>query len=205
MSERRDRFHGSHPWAESKLAPKASPPKVYSPVDLNAFKKGMRQLSAAVTVVTTGLDAQRRAGLTATAVCSVSAEPPLLLACINRQGAAYARILEWGNFCVNVLSHDQIGIAKRFAGLEGGPHPERFEHAQWETLATGAPVLAGCLANFDCRVHQEIASGTHSIFIGAIAAISVNKGQEPLAFLNGQYLKLETGRRIADATLWDWS
>lgn len=201
----RDRLHGSHPWSETPQAVPSLPTTIYSQVDESAFKKGMRQLSAAVTVVTTGVDSQRRAGLTATAVCSVSAEPPQLLVCVNRSGETSARIREWGNFCVNVLSHGQIRVAKRFASLEGGTHEERFEEAQWSQLATGAPVLAGCLANFDCRVQQEIESGTHSIFIGHIAALSVNRGLEPLAFLDGQFLSIETGRRVANAALWDWS
>lgn len=205
MSGRRDGVHGSHPWTGTEHAAPATRPKVYSRVDAEAFKKGMRQLSAAVTVVTTGTDLEHRAGLTATAVCSVSAEPPHLLVCINRLGEGHARIREWRNFCVNVLSHGQIRIAKRFAGMEGGAHPERFAQGEWGSLTTGAPVLAGCLANFDCRLQQEIESGTHSIFIGEIVAISVHKGLEPLAFLDGQFLTIETGRRVADARLWDWS
>jgi len=165
----------------------------------------MRQLSAAVTVVTTGTDTQHRAGLTATAVCSVSANPPQLLVCVNRRGEGYARIREWRNFCVNVLCHAQIGIARRFAGMERGTHPERFVQGKWGTLATGAPVLADCLANFDCRLQQEVESGTHSIFIGEIVAICVHKGKEPLAFLDGQFLAIQTGRRVIDAASWDWS
>jgi flavin reductase (DIM6/NTAB) family NADH-FMN oxidoreductase RutF len=205
MPTRRDELHGSHPWSASERSAPATRPKVYTKVDAEALKKGMRQLSAAVTIVTTGTDPEQRAGLTATAVCSVSAEPPQLLVCINQRGAAHARIREWRNFCVNVLAHGQIGIAKRFAGMEGGAHPERFAHGEWGSLTTGAPVLAGCLANFDCRLQQEIESGTHSIFIGQIAALSVNRGLEPLAFLDGQFLSIATGRRMPNAALWDWS
>ena len=198
----------SHFWSGNERGTPAAQPKVYSLVDEEAFRKGMRQLSAAVTIVTTGTDAQHRAGLTATAVCSVSANPPQLLLCVNRQGEGHARILEWRNFCVNVLCHSQIDIAKRFAGMERGSHPERFAQGEWGILTTGAPALAGCLANFDCRLQQQIESGTHSIFIGEIVAISVQGGQDPLAFLDGQYITIQTPRRVIGAYLdivWDWS
>jgi flavin reductase (DIM6/NTAB) family NADH-FMN oxidoreductase RutF len=205
MSANHERLQESHFWSGNERKASATLPKIYSQVDEEAFRKGMRQLSAAVTIVTTGTDAQHRAGLTATAVCSVSANPPQLLVCVKRRGEGHARIREWSNFCVNVLCHAQIGIAKRFAGMERGAHPERFAQGEWGTLTTGAPVLAGCLANFDCRLQQEVESGTHSIFIGEIVAISVHRGQEPLAFLDGQFLAIQTGRRVIDATSWDWS
>ena len=123
MSVNRNELPESQPRSGNEPDASATPDKVYSLVNAEAFRKGMRQLSAAVTVVTTGIDAQRRAGMTATAVCSVSAEPPQLLVCVNRRGEGHARIREWRNFCVNVLCHAQIGIAKRFAGMERGAHP----------------------------------------------------------------------------------
>ena len=205
MSEHREGIQESHLSFGDERGASTTRPKTYSPVDEEAFRTGMRQLSAAVTIVTTGTDAKHRAGLTATAVCSVSAVPPQLLVCVNRRGEGHTRIREWRNFCINVLCHAQIGMAKRFAGKDRGAHPDRFAQGEWGTLATGAPVLAGCLANFDCRLQQEVESGTHSIFIGEIVAISVHRGKEPLAFLDGQFLAIQTGRRVIDATSWDWS
>jgi flavin reductase (DIM6/NTAB) family NADH-FMN oxidoreductase RutF len=131
-----------------------------------------------------------------------------LLVCVNRRGEGHARIREWRNFCVNVLCHAQIGIAKRFAGMDRGAHPERFAQGEWGTLATGAPVLAGCLASFDCQLQREVETGTHSIFIGEIVAIRIHGGQEPLAFLDGQFLAIQTPRQTIEASLEidrDWS
>src|SRR4051812_22496366 len=156
----------------------------------------MRQLSSAVTIVTTGISPEQRAGLTATAVCPVSANPPQLLVCVNQRGTGHARILEWGNFCVNVLGHSQIDIAKGFAGMESDIYQQRFAKGEWKKLATGAPALAGCLANFDCVLDQQVKSGTHSIFIGAVVAISVQGGQDPLGFLDGQFLTIHTPKRV---------
>jgi len=181
--------------------------KTHSGVDEETFKLAMRQLSAAVSIVTTGTNTENRTGLTATAICSVSAEPPQILVCVNRRATANEQIRICRNFCVNVLSHSQIGIAKHFAGMEGGTQQERFAKAKWNTLETGAPALAGCLVNLDCRLQQEIQSGTHSIFIGEIVAIEVNRGQEPLAFLDGQFLAIQKPRKSVEVPLeldWDW-
>jgi flavin reductase (DIM6/NTAB) family NADH-FMN oxidoreductase RutF len=194
----------SERWSGPALFATAAGPKVYATVDAKAFRRGMRQLSAAVTVVTTGADTSRRAGLTATAICSVSAEPPQLLVCVNRRGEAHARIREWRNFCVNVLCHGQVDIARRFAGMEGA-QVDRFTDGEWSTLATGAPVLAGCIANFDCELRQEVEAGTHSVFIGEVVALSVNRGRHPLAYVDGQFLPIQTVLRQVNATTWDWS
>ena len=94
MSAHRKEPQESHFWSGNEHGASATRPKIYSPVDEEAFRMGMRQLSAAVTIVTTGTDAQHRAGLTATAVCSVSADPPQLLVCVNRRGEGHTRILE---------------------------------------------------------------------------------------------------------------
>ena len=166
----------------------------------------MRQLSAAVTVVTTGTSAEDRAGLTATAVCSVCAEPPQLLVCVNRSSEAGAIVRRLGFFCVNVLSHEQIHIAKRFSGMDGSPRAERFALGAWGTLQSGAPALEECLANFDCVIEQYIEAGTHVILIGRIVSIAVNTGLEPLAFVDGQFLALARGASaMPDAAMWDWS
>ncbi len=196
-------LHASHPWA-SNSAPRDREAKIYQTVDAESFKKGMRQLASAVSVITTSDGSGARAGFTATALCSVSAEPPQLLVCVNQQISTCAKIHAWRSFCVNVLSSAQMPIARRFAGQAIAPG-ERFDAGDWSTLVTGAPVLKGCPVNFDCTVAQELPAGTHMIFIGGIAAVSVISGLEPLAFMDGQYLNVGATKRGHDAELWDWS
>ena len=176
-------------------------------VDEETFKLAMRQLPAAVSIVTTGTDAMHRAGLTATAVCSVSATPPQILVCVNQQANANAQIRAFANFCVNVLSDNQIPIAKQFAGMEGGTQEERFSQAKWRTLETGAPALEGSLLSLDCRLREEVRSGTHSIFIGEIVAIALNPERQALAFRDGQFLSIHRPRKSQSPPVeldWDW-
>ena len=87
-------------------------------VDATAFKRGMRHLAASVTLITTR-HRDLRGGLTATAVCSVSAEPPQILVCVNKTASAHDPIGEAGFFCVNILAPDHRKIAERFAGMDG--------------------------------------------------------------------------------------
>lgn len=196
-------LHENHPWAGTP-APRGTQAKVYRSVDAASFKKGMRQLASGVSIVTTGDGATGRAGFTATAVCSVSAEPPQLLVCVNANSSTHSKIREWKNFCVNVLSSAQVPVARHFAGASAAA-ANRFGMGDWATLETGAPVLKGCPVNFDCTLAQEVQAGTHTIFIGNVAAVSVISGLEPLAFVDGQYLNIVTNKRGPDADLWDWS
>jgi flavin reductase (DIM6/NTAB) family NADH-FMN oxidoreductase RutF len=150
------------------------------------FIQGMRQLASGVTLITT-VHEGRRAGLTATAVCSVSAEPPQLLACVNRRSETHRVIDLSGVFAINVLASDQQRLARIFAGATDVFGDSRFEQAGWTELTTGAPVLSSCLATFDCRVVESVAAATHSIFIGQVEAIALEPDLDPLVYVEGDY------------------
>jgi len=156
------------------------------------FKKGMRELAAAVNVITVAHNGERN-GLTATAACSVSAEPPQLLICVNTEAGGHELIQESGKFALNILARDQEDVAMRFAGMDGAERSERFGLGSWSELVTGAPCLDGALVNFDCEVAEQISTGTHSIFIGHIVGSRTgdNNGA-PLLYGDGQFTGLAT-------------
>src|SRR3954465_15006074 len=112
------------------------------------FKTVMRQVVSSVAIVTARAGKVRN-GLTATAVCSVSAEPPTMLICVNRRATAESIIAESGAFAINFLTQDQHRIARLFSTSKLRAE-ERFAEGQWESLVTGAPVLDGAVAAFDC-------------------------------------------------------
>src|SRR3954453_3420100 len=106
-------------------------------IDAAAFKKGMRHLAASVTLITTR-HRGHRGGLTATAVCSVSAAPPQILVCVNKSASAHDPIGHAGFFCVNILSPEHRKIAERFAGMDGVEGDGRVNHmGDWATLTSG--------------------------------------------------------------------
>lgn len=155
-------------------------------IDATSYKAGMRQLTAGVTLVTTlGADS-RRSGLTATAVCSVSAEPPILLVCVNRHSGSYAAIRDAKRFAVNVLAAADVDLSNRFASATAGE--ERFLHGKWDQLTTGAPTLANALAVFDCELLEVKDMGSHGVFFGQVVDVRVlTDDLPPLLYGEGNY------------------
>ena len=153
-------------------------------VDSDDFREGMRQLAAGVTIVTTSIGAQRN-GLTATAVCSLSAAPPMLLACVNREAGAHDPTLQSRVFCVNVLGERHLDLAAQFAS--SSRLGERFTSGNWGTLATGAPVLMDALASFDCLLGQTLRAETHTVLTGRVQAVRTDSAQAPLLYSRGAF------------------
>lgn len=155
-------------------------------VHTDAFIAAMRQLAAGVALVTT-TDGDRRLGLTATAVCSVSAEPPQILVCVNRGAEAHDPLLSSGIFAVSLLGSAHRELADRFAGRDGVIGQDRFLRGRWGILHTGAPVLEDGLAAFDCRVVDHLTAGTHSVLIGKVEAVRLGEGAAPMVYHDGDY------------------
>lgn len=153
------------------------------------FRTGMRRLTGGVTIITS-LDTQgRRCGLTATAVCSLSTEPPSLIACVNRSSSVAAVVEGARVFAVNVLSQEQQDVAEVFAGRSGLTREDRFAAGDWTAHATGAPVLEGTSVSFECELAEFREFGTHLILIGRVAATHCTKESEvPLLYGNGAFL-----------------
>ena len=158
-----------------------------SRVDAGQFKLGMRTLAGAVNIVTS-TQGGRRYGMTATAVCSASAEPPTVLACINRLATTHGAVAKSKVFCVNVLRVEDWELSTAFSGGQSGD--ARFRTRNWTRLATGAPVLIDALVSFDCRVVKKLVHGTHSIFLGQVEQILLGQKGKPLLYSDGQYAKL---------------
>lgn len=156
-------------------------------VSADDHRYGMRHFAMGVTIITSS-DGSDRAGLTATAVCSVTANPPRLVIFVNKNVAASDIVMRSGALCVNVLAGDQEPIAKVFAGMIEGVHGDaRFGHGQWQTLVTGAPTLEGALANFDCRVVKVFDESTHQAFLCEVLATRERNDGEALIYLNGAF------------------
>lgn len=140
-------------------------------VSCQEFRDAMARLGAAVNVVTTDGSAGR-AGFTASAVCSVTDDPPTLLVCLNRASRGNALFKANGVLCVNTLASGQTALSDAFAGKGGLDTDGRFALAQWSRLATGAPVLdEAAIVAFDCRIAEVVEKGTHSVLFAEIQAI----------------------------------
>lgn len=150
--------------------------------DAATFRHAMRRVPTGVTVVTSLKDGEPR-GITVNAFASVSLEPPSLSICINREARSYLYISTSRIFCVNVLAGDQRGLAEHFSGRV---RERQFAEIGYAVDATGAPVIDGCIAHFDCEVAQEYHFGSHSILIGHVLSCSARPGS-PLGYFNGGF------------------
>jgi flavin reductase (DIM6/NTAB) family NADH-FMN oxidoreductase RutF len=147
-----------------------------------AFKAAMRRFATGVAVVTTTHD-ERIHGFTANAFASVSAEPPMVLICVNRNARAHPLISTSQRFCVNILALEQQALAEQFAG---GEPQTRFDGVAYRLGPSGSPVLAGTLAYVDCTLGEELTAGTHTIFLGNVIEAGERSGA-PLGYYDRHY------------------
>jgi flavin reductase len=155
-------------------------------VDPGRFKEAMSRIAAAVHIVTTDGPAGL-GGITATSVSSITVEPPMMLFCINKTSASYARMIENGVFCINALAPSHEALSNVFAGRTEERLDQRFESGEWRKLATGAPCLAGAVAAFDCRLVETKEVATHVIMIGVVEAVDFGAEGEALAYVHRRY------------------
>ena len=152
--------------------------------DLNdGFRSAMRRVASTVNVITICAEGQP-IGMTATAMSSLSLDPPSLLICINQAATMHKSMEDVSHFCVNVLHRDQEGIARMFADRR--QHALRFA-AGWDTDCARPPRLLDAQAALLCRRTDHHRFGTHSIFIGVVEAVTLREDVSPLVYLNGEY------------------
>lgn len=157
-----------------------------SEISTDQFKQVMRRFAASVNVITSSNGAFKN-GMTATAVCSVSAEPPTALIIVNKSNRSHPIIAETKAFAVNVLSAEQREVATHFASR----HPDPFAQVPHTIGRTGCPIIEGSDAHIECTVMDQLDVGTHTIFVGRIVATGSSNG-EPLLYHEGRYVGLGT-------------
>ncbi|MCI5076061.1 flavin reductase family protein [Oricola sp.] len=144
-------------------------------IDPADFRSAMARFPGAVTIVTARTGGERR-GITATAVCSVTAEPPSILVCLNRKTGTCAAVAETGRFNVNLLAGDGGEVAMRFAGQGGVTGEDKFAAGNWGEDGRGLPILHDSVVSLSCYVTEQMEAGSHVVFIGAITAIETGEG-----------------------------
>lgn len=154
-------------------------------VSQDEFRSALSRFASGVTVVTTKDISGALHGLTVSAFCSVSLDPPLVLICVEREAASHDVFAQSGIFVVNILNSLQADLSERFASQV----PDRFTGVEFTLSLDGIPLLANCLANLECRVKAEAGGGDHSIFVGEVEKVTVGTG-DPLVYCRGDYRRL---------------
>jgi flavin reductase (DIM6/NTAB) family NADH-FMN oxidoreductase RutF len=150
------------------------------------FRRILGHLTAGVTVVTATEPDGTMRGLTASAVCPVSLDPPLILVCVSRSARTHDCIDRAGAFAVSILDEETEAVARQFA--EDAPDG-KFDGLAHRTEATGAPVLEDALAWVDCRLWAGYDGGDHTIFVGRVEAGDATEGG-PLVHYRGGFARL---------------
>ncbi|MGH7539909.1 MAG: flavin reductase family protein, partial [Gemmatimonadota bacterium] len=122
------------------------------------FRAALSRLAGGVVIVTTRGAGGEPRGMTATAVCSVSLEPPLVMACLNQAAATHGAVARSGVFALNVLPAAAEPLARRFSASI----PDKFAELSMTRSHTGAPILEGALAYCECAVVRSVPAGTHT-------------------------------------------
>ena len=159
-------------------------------VSRTEFRNAMARVCAPVSVITTrGLAG--RGGFTATAMCSVTDEPPTLLTCMNASSAQAETFVENGRFCVNVLTDEHKDLAGLFAGGEKDMDA-RYKSADWVDLRSGNQALKDAIVSFDCRLSDCHRVGTHNILIGEIIEIRNRPDGHALLYFDRNFVHVPT-------------
>jgi flavin reductase (DIM6/NTAB) family NADH-FMN oxidoreductase RutF len=155
------------------------------PVSKDDFRIALSRFVSGVTVVTVLDSDSQPAGITVSAFSSVSLDPPLVLACIDKRASVHAHLTEGSHFAINILAQDQEHLSRRFASKD----QDRFGGAGYREGACGAPLLEGALAHIECRVVHAYPGGDHTIVVGEVESMNVTD-HKPLAYYRGGYAQL---------------
>jgi flavin reductase (DIM6/NTAB) family NADH-FMN oxidoreductase RutF len=151
------------------------------------FRDVIGHFASGVTVITAMHDDEPK-GTTASAVSSLSLEPPMVLICLNKTSSTATAVAEAGHFAVNILGEDQAEEAMRFA--KPARAGDKFAGVSVKLGDCGEPLLADALATLECRVVEQVTGGTHLVFLSQVERASARAGA-PLAYFRGQFGRLE--------------
>jgi flavin reductase (DIM6/NTAB) family NADH-FMN oxidoreductase RutF len=176
------RAHCERALASESPAPGERPGKGDRAAPADVFRDVIGRFATGVAVITAvreGVDY----GMTASAVASLSMEPPMLLVCLNRESVTHGVVEHAGAFGVNVLGLDQAEAARRFAGTD---RAGKFGDLEMHHGPLGSPLLSGALARLECDVAETVTGGTHTVFLGTVRHAEADEG-DPLTYFRGRF------------------
>lgn len=155
-------------------------------IDADAFRSALGRFASGVTVVTTCASDGTDQGMTASAFCSVSLEPPFILVCVEKIATMHDALVSCSHFAVNVLTEKQEQLARHFAEVEGN----RFEGVGFTRGAHSVPLIDDALATLECRRAAIHPGGDHTIVVGEVQSASW-RDDKPLLYYRGGYAGIE--------------
>lgn len=152
------------------------------PISSADFRSALSRFASGVTVVTTKDETGKLFGITVSAFCSVSLDPPLVLICIEKTTGSHHAFEQSGRFTVNILSSNEASVSDHFASLI----EDKFAGIDHAVDEHGVPILQGSLATLQCSLFKSLDGGDHSIFLGEVEHVIV-RDADPLVYFRGTY------------------
>lgn len=156
------------------------------PIDDARFKLAMSHFASGVTVVTTEHEGKDY-GLTVASFASLSLHPPLVLVCIDKGVQSHDAIASAGRFGVSILAQTQADVSGRFASKID----DKFAGVDVRRGELGVPLIEGAICTIECRLHDQLPGGDHSIFVGEVVDMDAADGA-PLVYYRSTYRELTT-------------
>ena len=154
-------------------------------IDPDEFRSLLGRFASGVTILT-ARDGGKDHGMTVSAFCSASLEPPLVLACVDRSADMYAILSRASHFGISILAGGQEALSRRFAELPAG----RFDGIGFTRGETGVVLLDDAIAHLECRRLERYDAGDHGVFLGEVERGAAFDAR-PLLYYRGGYAALE--------------
>lgn len=156
-------------------------------IDPDSFRSVLGRFASGITVVTTRDAEQRDVGMTVSAFCSVSLDPPLVQVCVDRAASLHAAMLTTTRYGVSILAAEQEALSRRFATAESA---RRFDGIGYRRGESGVVLLDDALAHLECRIVASHEAGDHTMFVGEVESATARSAR-PLLYYRGGYAQLE--------------
>jgi flavin reductase ActVB len=164
------------------MADQASPHRAASLADDHTelmFREAMSRFATGVTIVTSVDQTGRPRGFTASAFCSLSADPALILVCLDRGARCYETFMRAPVFSVSILADRHQDIALRFSSRT---QDDKFRAGEFTVDSFGGVRMNGALAALTCETYRRVPMGDHTIIVGRVLGAEVSHGQPSIYF-----------------------
>jgi flavin reductase (DIM6/NTAB) family NADH-FMN oxidoreductase RutF len=156
-------------------------------IDPDSFRSVLGRFASGITVVTTRDADGRDVGMTVSAFCSVSLDPPLVQVCVDHAASLYAALAVSQRYGVSILASEQEALSRRFATAES---TRRFDGIGYRRGESGVLLLDDALAQLECRIVASHPTGDHTMFVGEVESATARSAR-PLLYYRGGYAQLE--------------
>jgi flavin reductase (DIM6/NTAB) family NADH-FMN oxidoreductase RutF len=161
--------------------------------DAKLLRRAFGTFATGITVVTVG--GANPHGMTANSFTSVSLDPPLVLVCVDREAVMHHSLQTRGLFAVSVLAAQQEPVARHFADRWRTLGPAQFDVVDWVPgRCTGAPLIVGALAHFECALWRSYDGGDHTIFVGRLLSVEKQPDSDAVLFFRGGFRQITPER-----------